>query len=157
MEEEQPETREEQPVREEQERVEEALEESDEQKESSHKKPLQPYFAFARAERMKVLEETPGLGIAQVSRVVAERWKNLDPAEKERHKKDFEEQMKIYKESNHAKPEKNVNPLACAHAALKFYRQTSRARPPTRRARSSMLAHVLCMLTLYKEDCTTRS
>ncbi|XP_002738418.1 nucleolar transcription factor 1-like isoform X2 [Saccoglossus kowalevskii] len=60
------------------------------------KKPLTPYFRFYLEKRQKILEENPHMSVAEISQVVAQRYKLLSEKKKGKYVKKYEEDMKSF-------------------------------------------------------------
>ena len=63
------------------------------------KKPMSPFFLFSRDERPKVKAEFLGISIAERSKEIGRRWKDLDPGLKSEYEKRCKELRQEYDET----------------------------------------------------------
>merc|ERR1711862_758254 len=75
------------------------------------KAPLTTFMQFTNDHRDKLKAENPTLSNPEISKVLGQKWKEIDPEIKQKYVKDYEEKKKKYGTDLAAYKEGNYNPV----------------------------------------------
>ena len=62
------------------------------------KRPLNSYLEFYKEERPKILSETSNISTIEISKLISQKWKNMNPDEKDKYAQRYKVNLTLYKE-----------------------------------------------------------
>lgn len=62
------------------------------------RRPLSVYMLFYLKKKDKILQEHPGMKMTELSKIIAQLYKTIDPAKREKYLKLASDERKVYEE-----------------------------------------------------------
>nr|CAI6628843.1 BFH_HP1_G0032860.mRNA.1.CDS.1 [Saccharomyces cerevisiae] len=82
------------------------------------KRPSGPFIQFTQEIRPTVVKENPDKGLIEITKIIGERWRELDPAKKTEYTETYKKRLKEWESCYPDENDPNGNPTGHSHKAM---------------------------------------